>query len=223
MPRRCDPDCACGKHRNRIPARSPDCTNCGSPITIYRRGLCNSCYHHDLRSRKERGAYVAYRPSRPDLERLLSKVAAGWGGCWIYTGHISKRTGYGSFQSANQNLAHRAAYELLVGPIPDGLQLDHLCRQRNCVNPSHLEPVTAHENTHRSPLTRASINAAKTHCPHGHEYTSENTWVRVVQRRNGALASNRVCRMCQRRPRGGAATPTPGEGPSRRSQEIDPR
>lgn len=71
-------------------------------------------------------------------------------------------------------LAHRIAYELVVGQIPDGMQLDHLCRNHRCVNPAHLEPVSARENVLRG-VGVCSINAKKTHCPKGHEYTPENT------------------------------------------------
>jgi hypothetical protein len=85
-------------------------------------------------------------------------------------------------------MAHRLAYELLVGPIPDGLTLDHLCRTRNCINPWHLEPCTLKENQLRSPV----INANKTHCRNGHEYTEENT--RHYVRKGGAKM--RTCRKC---------------------------
>lgn len=81
-------------------------------------------------------------------------------GCWLWTAATSK--GYGSFgmPDRRQRLAHRLSYELLVGPIPEGLVLDHLCRVRNCVNPAHLEPVTAAENTRRGLL--------RTRCHRGH-------------------------------------------------------
>ena len=74
---------------------------------------------------------------------------------------------------ANTMPAHRYAYEELVGPIPEGLQLDHLCRNRSCVNPDHLEPVTCRENLRRGETLNAA-NLAKTHCPAGHPYAGEN-------------------------------------------------
>jgi hypothetical protein len=89
---------------------------------------------------------------------------------------------------------HRVFYEIFIGPIPEGLHIDHLCRNRPCVNPVHLEPVTSRENVLRSPITRASINAARTHCPRGHEYSESNVyWDRS---RNPARPS-RKCKACQ--------------------------
>jgi hypothetical protein len=107
--------------------------------------------------------------------------------CWIWTGPLG-RGGYGRAKFDGVTMyAHRFAYELLVGPIPEGLSLDHLCRARDCVNPEHLEPVTHRENCLRSAGPTA-INAAKTHCIRGHEFTPENTIVRAGGSRN--------CREC---------------------------
>ena len=86
--------------------------------------------------------------------------------------------------------AHRVAYELLIGPIPAGLELDHLCRNRLCVNPAHLEPVTRQTNQHRG-ASVSGISVRATHCPEGHPYDADNTYVRP----NG----HRVCRECARR------------------------
>lgn len=121
------------------------------------------------------------------------------GPCWLWTGALSN--GYGAFGGTGSRLAHRIAYEELVGPISDGLGLDHLCHNsdlsceggstcvhRSCVNPKHVEPVTTGENLLRSPLTETSRNAARTHCPQGHEYTEENT----------VYGPGRKCRQCLR-------------------------
>jgi len=83
--------------------------------------------------------------------------------------------------------AHRFGYELLVGPIPTGLTLDHLCRVRTCVNPAHLEPVSIGENVLRGD-TRPAANLKKTHCPRGHAYDAANTYI--------ARGGERHCRTC---------------------------
>ena len=109
-------------------------------------------------------------------------------GCWLWVGTTSPN-GYGRFWSKGRlAYAHRHAYERWVGPIPDGLQLDHLCRVRCCVNPGHLEAVTCRENLLRGETFQAA-NAAKTHCIRGHEFTPENTHVRK--------GGGRDCRTCR--------------------------
>ena len=109
-------------------------------------------------------------------------------GCWLWTGALSD--GYGSFgiEGHRTKGAHRYAYETLVGPVPSGLQLDHLCRVRNCVNPDHLEPVTQRENLLRSEGA-AARNARKTHCENGHPFDDENT---------SSTNGKRRCRACGR-------------------------
>lgn len=114
-------------------------------------------------------------------------------GCWEWTATRSTK-GYGMIgQGAPRSTlisAHRVAFELYVGPVPDGLQLDHLCRVRHCVNPAHLEPVSPRENTRRG-LGVGGINAAKTHCSRGHEYSEANTYLWPSGNRRG-------CRICIR-------------------------
>lgn len=92
-------------------------------------------------------------------------------GCWIWQRSVAQN-GYGRLYDAvhrRELLAHRHVYELMVGPIPEGLTLDHLCRVRRCVNPSHLDPCTLGENTMRGEGV-ATQNARKTHCKRGHEF-----------------------------------------------------
>lgn len=112
--------------------------------------------------------------------------------CWLWSASLMT-TGYGQFVVyKNHHIgAHRFAYELMVGPIPDGLQIDHLCRVRTCVNPAHLEPVTRGENMHRGiAIQRIKEEAAaRTHCKRGHEYTPETSFRR--ERDNA-----RICRSC---------------------------
>jgi len=129
-------------------------------------------------------------------ERIIANRVIDAEGCWIWQLHINSRTGYGNVNFHGQRmLAHRASYQAFVGPIPDGLELDHLCRTRTCVNPAHLEPVTSRENSARSPLNFVGINLAKTHCKHGHPFDEANTKIR----RDGARACRTCLRAVQRR------------------------
>ena len=98
-------------------------------------------------------------------------------------------------------LAHRFMYEYLIGPIPDGMTIDHLCRVRKCVNPMHMEVVTQKENMLRGNTLQAK-NKNKTHCVRGHEFTPDNTL--VYRRNNGYM---RICRKCKRRREHEAARP----------------
>lgn len=129
---------------------------------------------------------------RDVLDRFWEKVEKS-DGCWLWLGAKNK-LGYGSFGagSLGSNAAHRFAYEALVGPIPEGLELDHLCRNPSCVNPSHLDPVTHHENILRGNAPPA-INARKTHCKRGHEFTPDNTY--TLKSSDGR--DLRDCRTCR--------------------------
>jgi hypothetical protein len=122
--------------------------------------------------------------------RFWSRVTPLPTGCWIWERPMPD--GYGRLRFGGKGskfgMAHRFCYERLVGEIPIGLQLDHLCRVRNCVNPNHLELVTSRENTMRGD-TPAAKNAAKTHCHRGHEFNEKNTY-HVAGRRI------RMCRVC---------------------------
>jgi hypothetical protein len=118
-------------------------------------------------------------------ERMRQKVIVAHTGCWEWTAAINSR-GYGqwSVQGVSRS-THRVAYELLVGPIPEGLQIDHLCRNKRCCNPEHLEPVSALVNIHRRP------DVHKSHCARGHELTPENT---ILKNFRGSIRRN--CRTC---------------------------
>lgn len=133
--------------------------------------------------------------AEPAVDRFWSKVTvAGANSCWEW--QACKSTGgYGRFFVAGlTRYAHRVAYEIVRGPIPDGLHIDHLCSNRSCVNPLHMEPVTKGENTRRGWRTnggRAKAQRRLTHCKHGHPFTPENTRIG----RNGW----RLCIECSRR------------------------
>lgn len=126
--------------------------------------------------------------------RLARRIAPA-SGCWIWTGARQSR-GYGCTSIAGKRaLVHRVAYQALVGPIPDDLQIDHLCRVKACCNPAHLEPVTGLVNRQRAA-------ALVTECRHGHPFTPENTY-----RTPRGARECRTCRSAQfvrRRAAGGA-------------------
>lgn len=113
--------------------------------------------------------------------------------CWLWLG-TDNGHGYGVIgvggRIGGQTYVHRVAWELERGPIPDGLEVDHLCRTRSCVNPRHMALVTHQENSRRSPMVVSTLNANKTHCPAGHPYDEANTY-----RPPGAPGS-RMCRAC---------------------------
>jgi len=118
---------------------------------------------------------------RPDLGR-----------CWVWTRYLNK--GYGALQvgtlaKTKKVLAYKFSWELVNGPVPEGLELDHLCRNRACVRPSHLEPVTHQLNMLRGD-TFASRQVQVTECPQGHPYDEKNTHVKS--------SGKRKCRACDR-------------------------
>lgn len=132
---------------------------------------------------------------KTELDRFAEKVALTDSGCieWIAARYWH---GYGHFHStqtadakSRDIYAHRWSYEYHVGPIPEGLHIDHLCRNRLCVNPAHLEPVTHRVNTLRG-IGFAAVNAAKTHCANGHPYDQGNTYTDPKGYRH--------CRTCRR-------------------------
>jgi hypothetical protein len=122
-------------------------------------------------------------------ERFWPKVDKS-GDCWLWTATTSA-DGYGRINiSGKMVYVHRIAYEEFVGPIPDGLCLDHLCRQRNCLNPEHLEAVPMRVNLMRGDGHTAR-NAAKEVCDNGHPYTPENTYIHPA-------SGWRQCRECRK-------------------------
>ena len=131
--------------------------------------------------------------SKPILDRLMEKVIPEPNsGCWIFMGAVAKN-GYGYLCTGTHQsvgLAHRLAYEALVGPIPAGLHLDHKCRVRCCVNPEHLEPVSCRENVLRG-VSPSAVHARKMHCDRGHPFDEKNTYT-------VSTTGQRKCRECRR-------------------------
>lgn len=127
--------------------------------------------------------------SRPPLTaQTVDQYLDQTGDCWLWIGRRDRK-GYGRHTN---EVAHRATWKALVGPIPDGFQLDHLCSNPPCCNPAHLEPVTPEENGRRQRRLRGPEhkNSQKTHCPLGHPYDGANTYVDRRGFRN--------CRQCHR-------------------------
>lgn len=163
--------------------------DCGRPV--FARGWCNRHYN---RWRSHGDPLTTLR--RPPVDRpRIDPAVRFWPKvektetCWLWTGALFKTSGYGQFSCQSTNmLAHIWSYENVNGPVPDGLQLDHLCRVRRCVNPAHLEAVTAQVNNLRSEAPSAR-NAMKTHCPQGHPYAGTNLYT---------YRGQRVCRECGR-------------------------
>lgn len=121
-------------------------------------------------------------------DRMAKKIRVTPDGCWEWTGCRTRN--YGRVQvDGNTLYSHRVIYELVCGPIPDGLQLDHLCRNPPCCNPRHLEAVTSRVNT-----LRGNGHGKETHCPNGHPYDGDNLYVYVTK----AGYSRRECRECRR-------------------------
>lgn len=144
--------------------------------------------HGDTYTVKTGGIPAKPKPETPRRRFYFWEQVEKSSGCWVYTGYLNDGYGY-----HGGKLAHRLSYEELVGPIPEGLEIDHLCRNPPCVNPAHLEPVTRAENIRRR-------FALITHCKNGHEFTTENTRiVGVTQRKCRACAAAASARYMARK------------------------
>ena len=119
------------------------------------------------------------------MDRFLSKVEKT-DTCWVWNA-ARNEFGYGYFFNKKMVRSHRFSYELHKGKIPEDKEIDHICKNRRCVNPEHLEAVTRRENIRRSDnFISKEMNV--THCPHGHEYNEENTYLNK---------NKRYCRICR--------------------------
>lgn len=164
--------------KKKSPCSIDGCDNLAST-----RGWCKSHYARWRRT----GDPIDRRPTVLDRFHSAYKVDPDTG-CWLWQRPLNPQ-GYGWFKlDGKDSGAHRAAYQLLVGQIPDGLVLDHLCRVRNCVNPAHLEPVTQRENTMRGVAPNVLAHH-RNECVYGHELVGDNVFTEDGVRR---------CRTCRR-------------------------
>lgn len=158
------------------------CSTEGCEAKASSRGWC--ARHYAVWYRTQGGPLTP-----PSLQRFMAKVQENPSGCWVWVAGLD-RHGYGRFKFGGRvQGAHRVAWLLMRGPIPDGMHIDHLCRNPSCVNPDHLEPVTKRTNTLRG-ISGPGTNSRKTHCISGHEFTPENTRIRGD--------GGRLCRACKR-------------------------
>lgn len=151
-----------------------------------RNGTSPYCEMHYSRVKRHGSPDAVHKDHRPFADRWRDHIKV-IDDCWVWQGGTSRGYGITSEGRGQVFLVHRAVYMLSVGEIPDELELDHLCRNRACCNPDHLEAVTHARNVERGEAGIA--NSSKTHCVHGHEFTPENT----IRR-----GSARQCRECAR-------------------------
>lgn len=188
-----------------IDMSEPTCSIPGCEDPALARSWCNMHWKH---WRQHGDPLVGvFRPRATLEQRFWTKVNKNGllpdhrpelGPCWIWTGSTHPK-GYGQFGSCVESIdgeesrrAHRIAYTLMVAPIPEGLELDHLCRVRPCVNPTHLEPVTHAENVRRGA-------AFLTHCAQGHPFDEVNTYTTSRGSRGCRTCSREANRRCYRR------------------------
>lgn len=161
-----------------FPETCADETGCTEPAT---RGPFCAKHWNKMNMRRYRYGRTTLL-ARPTAEERFWNLVEKTDGCWLWLG-TPDQNGYGAFHAHGEKWrAHRYSYTIMIGAIPDGLTIDHVCRTRLCVRPDHLEAVSPKTNSQRR-------SAVITHCPKGHEYTPENT---------GRSNGRRFCRICSR-------------------------
>lgn len=163
------------------------------PSSVRAGGLCSKHYQRRRKYGNPETVYQGRPPRIGEDKRFDCKYIVDKSDCWLWQANIHAN-GYGKFKSDSGKtlLAHRFSYERAYGAISPDLQIDHLCRVRSCVNPSHLEQVTAKVNTYRG-VSFSAVNAFKTHCVHGHSFDADNTRIYYFKDR-----PHRACRSCAR-------------------------
>ena len=187
--------------------RTSPCIRPGCQKVAHARLLCRRHYDQAVKAGGLPAPVIA-SIDMTDEQRFFANVEKSDSGCWNWTGLLIARTGYGRFRPRDKSAsnAHRWSYQHHVGPIPSGMVIDHLCRNRACVNPKHLEVVTQQVNVVRGASAEANRArfAAMTHCPHGHEKNEENTRRYYSVKRGRWDSECRPCREEQARRRYGS-------------------
>jgi hypothetical protein len=186
------------------------CSIDGCSREFYGREMCHTHYQQWRRNRV--GPPLGGRPYeerfwvKVDKNGPVPEYRPELGPCWIWKGATSAR-GYGNFGNQPKKISHRIAYELMVGAIPEGTEIDHLCRVRACCNPKHLEPVTRKVNQLRG-LSPTGLNAAKDQCVNEHPFDEINTRITPKGRRDcRACCRERVRKVRAKRKQGAAGQP----------------
>jgi hypothetical protein len=177
--------------------QATQCAVAGCDQSTFSREWCAKHYSRWRRTGDPTGIRPNRAPDPPEIRfwRFVDKSESTTA-CWLWTGTrtTGRASGYGGFSVGGRPMpAHRFSYQLHHGSIPDGLVIDHLCRTPSCVRPDHLEAVENRTNVIDRGAGPFAAKARATHCKNGHEWTPENTWIRM-----DSATGTRNCRACKR-------------------------